>query len=200
MRRAAAILATMTLMAHLPHSSAQSANPSDTAPGTTPFNRLLRTPSRPMPPSEDGFHDPGAPGTASLMSPEEEFARLPRRPGGNGVDWPKALAKGLVTPRWDREGKGRSLVFDMNVTRVPKGSMPDVVFPHARHTEWLDCSNCHPDVFVPQRGANHIDMASIALGEKCGLCHGKVAFPVSECRLCHSGGKRQSAPAPENKK
>jgi hypothetical protein len=32
-------------------------------------------------------------------------------------------------------------------------------------------------------------MAAILLGEKCGVCHGKVAFPVSECRLCHSKKK-----------
>jgi len=32
-------------------------------------------------------------------------------------------------------------------------------------------------------------MAAILLGQKCGVCHGKVAFPVSECRLCHSKKK-----------
>jgi hypothetical protein len=44
-------------------------------------------------------------------------------------------------------------------------------------------------IFIPQKGANQISMASILLGEKCGVCHGKVAFPVSECRLCHSKKK-----------
>jgi hypothetical protein len=23
-------------------------------------------------------------------------------------------------------------------------------------------------------------------GEKCGLCHGAVAFPLTECNRCHS--------------
>jgi hypothetical protein len=32
-------------------------------------------------------------------------------------------------------------------------------------------------------------MVQILLGEKCGVCHGKVAFPVSECRRCHSKPK-----------
>ena len=32
-------------------------------------------------------------------------------------------------------------------------------------------------------------LASILLGQKCGVCHGKVAFPVSECRACHSRKK-----------
>jgi c(7)-type cytochrome triheme protein len=75
--------------------------------------------------------------------------------------------------------------MDLNVVREVKGSMPDVVFPHKQHTGWLQCANCHPATFNPQKGANRISKASILLGEKCGVCHGKVAFPVSECRLCH---------------
>jgi cytochrome c551/c552 len=38
-------------------------------------------------------------------------------------------------------------------------------------------------------------MAAILMGEKCGVCHGKVAFPVSECRLCHSKKKDIVRPA-----
>jgi c(7)-type cytochrome triheme protein len=67
--------------------------------------------------------------------------------------------------------------------------MPDVVYPHKQHTEWLDCSNCHPAIFIPKKGANDISMAAILLGQKCGVCHGKVAFPVAECRKCHSKNK-----------
>jgi c(7)-type cytochrome triheme protein len=81
------------------------------------------------------------------------------------------------------------VVMDLNIVREVKGSMPDVVYPHKEHTEWLDCSNCHPAIFIPQKGANQISMASILLGQKCGVCHGKVAFPVSECRKCHSKQK-----------
>jgi hypothetical protein len=32
-------------------------------------------------------------------------------------------------------------------------------------------------------------MASILLGEDCGVCHGKVAFPIADCRKCHSRKK-----------
>jgi len=81
----------------------------------------------------------------------------------------------------------------LNIVREVKGSMPDVVYPHKQHTEWLDCSNCHPAIFIPQKGANQISMASILLGQKCGVCHGKVAFPVSECRKCHSKQKDATA-------
>jgi c(7)-type cytochrome triheme protein len=85
--------------------------------------------------------------------------------------------------------------MDLNIVREVKGSMPDVVYPHKQHTEWLDCSNCHPAIFIPQKGANQISMAAILLGQKCGVCHGKVAFPVSECRLCHSRKKSGAAVA-----
>jgi c(7)-type cytochrome triheme protein len=115
---------------------------------------------------------------------------LPRSPAGNRVDWVKALGEQRITPRADRlDAKAAPIVMDLNIVREVKGSMPDVVYPHKQHTEWLDCSNCHPAIFIPQKGANQISMASILLGQKCGVCHGKVAFPVSECRLCHSKAK-----------
>ena len=85
--------------------------------------------------------------------------------------------------------------MDLNIVREVKGSMPDVVYPHKQHTEWLDCSN-YPAIFKPQKGANQISMAGILLGQQCGVCHGKVAFPVSECRLCHSKPKSPATPRP----
>jgi c(7)-type cytochrome triheme protein len=53
----------------------------------------------------------------------------------------------------------------------------------------LDCTSCHPDIFVPQKGANQISMAQIMAGQKCGVCHGSVAFPIEECRRCHTNKK-----------
>jgi c(7)-type cytochrome triheme protein len=63
--------------------------------------------------------------------------------------------------------------------------MPNVVFPHFPHTYWLDCGNCHPDIFVMKKGANPISMVKIVNGEFCGRCHGRVAFPISNCSRCH---------------
>jgi len=154
------------------------------------FNRLLKPPSRRnLPPWEDGIHESGLDGTRALQAPREAFAMLPKSTAGNRVDWVKALEQKRIAPRWDREGKSEPTLLDLNIVREVKGSMPDVVYPHKQHTEWLDCSNCHPAIFVPQKGANQISMAAILLGQKCGVCHGKVAFPVSECRLCHSKKK-----------
>ncbi len=155
------------------------------------FNRLMApVGKRNAAPAEDGIHDPASPGTMLLQAPLASFTTLPRGTTGNYVDWVGALGKKQIQPRWDaRDPKADATVMDLNIIREVKGSMPDVVFPHKQHTEWLDCSNCHPAIFVPQKGANQISMAAIMLGQKCGVCHGKVAFPVSECRLCHSRSK-----------
>ena len=64
--------------------------------------------------------------------------------------------------------------------------MPMVRFPHRQHTAWLDCSNCHDQLFGQTAGATTINMMLILQGEKCGLCHGAVAFPLTECLRCHS--------------
>jgi c(7)-type cytochrome triheme protein len=155
------------------------------------FNRLLKpVGKRNPPPAEDGIHDPTNDGTHALLPPMAAYGDLPKSLAGNRVNWVTAIAQKKINPRWDRnDEKAEAMVMDMNIVREVKGSMPDVVYPHKQHTEWLDCSNCHPAIFVPQKGANSISMAAILLGEKCGVCHGKVAFPVSECRLCHSKKK-----------
>ena len=155
------------------------------------FNRLLKPVGRRnLPPAEDGIHDPANDGTIALQAPLAAYGNLPKSNAGNRIDWVQSIATKKITPRWDRNDlKAEPVVMDLNIVREVKGSMPDVVYPHKQHTEWLDCSNCHPAIFVPQKGANQISMAAILLGQKCGVCHGKVAFPVSECRNCHSKKK-----------
>ena len=145
---------------------------------------------RNLPPAEDGIHDPTSEGTLSLQPPLAAFTPLAKSNDGNRVDWVKALNDNAISPRFDRNDPTvAAMVMDMNIVREVKGSMPDVVYPHKQHTQWLDCSNCHPAIFIPQKGANQISMASILLGQKCGVCHGKVAFPISDCRRCHSKSK-----------
>jgi len=156
------------------------------------FNRLMKSADEwnPAPP-EDGIHDPDNEGTFLLQPPKEGMAGFASGISGNRVDWVKTLDDGLISPRYDRvDPNKRPFVMDLNIVREVKGSMPDVVYPHKQHTEWLDCSNCHPDIFIPKKGANQISMAAILLGQKCGVCHGKVAFPVTECKRCHSSKKK----------
>ncbi len=195
-----AMLLGLAVIAPLP-SSAQQADPNAGGAAATDrkkpsaansFNRLLKKPASAAnaPPAEDGIHDPDNPGTHTLQWPSEAFNDLPKAVQGNRVDWVKALNEGLIAPWYDLEDpEAEVFTFDLVIVREVKGSMPDVVYPHEPHTQWLDCSNCHDEIFVPEKGANQISMAAILLGQKCGVCHGKVAFPVSDCRRCHSKPK-----------
>lgn len=163
------------------------------------FNRLLPDrEARNAPPPEDGIHDPQADGTTMLQPPRQAFDPLPDANAGNYVDWVQALQESHISPRFDLADPDKQpTVMDLNIVREVKGSMPDVVFPHKEHTEWLDCSNCHPAIFIPQRGANQMSMAEILMGEQCGACHGRVAFPVTNCTACHSRPKGDAQPAAE---
>jgi len=192
-KEVAAPAAASVPVAVAPVAAAEGASVAD----SNAFNRLLKPASkRNLPPPEDGIHDPSNDGTHALQPPLAAFGPLPKSFAGNRVNWVEAIGTQKIKPRWDKTDLNAiPVVMDMNIVREVKGSMPDVVYPHKQHTEWLDCSNCHPGIFVPQKGANQISMAAILLGEKCGVCHGKVAFPVSECRLCHSK-KKDLARAP----
>ena len=155
------------------------------------FNRLFIPPKdRDTSIKNDGIHDPATPGLNLLQEPSSAFKPLATSPAGNGVDWVKALNKGQIKPIYDyRDSKKEALPVDMNIVMEVKGSMPNVLFPHKQHTEILECANCHDAIFTPKKGANPMSMADIMLGKKCGICHGSVAFPVTECRRCHSQNK-----------
>jgi len=160
--------------------------------GANSFNRLMRAPTFNLPPSQDGVHDPAVRGTAALQAPLEAFAALPKSTMGNRVDWSKALNDKQISPRSDRSDPNVKLkAMDSQIVRQVKGTMPDVMFPHKTHTQWLACGSCHPAIFAAEVNAstNQMSMAAIMLGQKCGVCHGTVAFPVSECTRCHSRSK-----------
>jgi len=156
------------------------------------FNRLLPPKEKRTPPlAEDGIHDKKNPGIKVLQQPKEAFAVLSKGKAGNYVDWVKSLETKKIKPLYDLNDPTLvPMSVDMNIVREVKGTMPDVVFPHEQHTQWLDCTNCHTDIFIPQKGANQISMVDIMLGKKCGVCYGSVAFPVTECRRCHSKPKK----------
>lgn len=168
------------------------ASPPSDKSAANAFNRLLRAPTtaRNSPPSEDGVHDPQNAGTGLLQWPSEAFTGFAKSSDGNQVDWVTTLKEGKIAPWFEFETKSTEpFLFDLVIVREVKGSMPNVVFPHEAHTQWLDCSNCHDEIFLPQKGANEISMAAILLGQKCGVCHGRVAFPVTDCRRCHAQPK-----------
>lgn len=157
------------------------------------FNRLLnRTTKKNLNPEDDGIHDPHNEATLYLQTPRDAFARLPKKRLGNKVDWAKAIETKKIQPRYELTNPDAiPIVMDLNIVMPVKSTMPDVVFPHKQHTQWLDCSNCHPAIFIPQAGANKITMAENLMGKKCGVCHGKVAFPLSLCSACHSAKSKK---------
>jgi len=170
--------------------------------GANVFNRLLKKEKiRNAAPPEDGIHDAANDGTHVLQPPMIAYDGLPKTEFGNYVDWVKALDTGLLKPRYDRfDPSVEPLVMDLDIVREVKASMPDVVFPHKPHTQWLHCSNCHPKIFIPQKNANVINMSAILLGTKCGVCHGKVSFPITtkSCKKCHSKPKPKSWKPPKS--
>jgi len=162
-----------------------------------PFNRLFVPPKERIKSlQDDGIHDPKVPGLDLLQQPAQAFQPLPTSTGGNYVNWVTALRTGKISPHFSQQDtKAKAMPMDLFIVMEVKGSMPNVSFPHKAHTEWLECTNCHDAIFTPKKGANPMSMAEIMLGGKCGICHGSVAFPVTECRRCHSEAKKSAKTA-----
>jgi len=133
----------------------------------------------------DGIHDPANTAISALQEPAEALGAFPLDRRG-GVDWVKAIDLGIIEPRADLLGQGQMAVLDMDIMFKDTGQMPWVKFPHSAHTKWLACSNCHPAIFIQQKGANDISMDGVLAGEHCGRCHDKVAFALWTCERCHS--------------
>jgi c(7)-type cytochrome triheme protein len=121
-----------------------------------------------VPLEKDGIHDPASPAIRMLQQPAE------------------ALEKGVINPRTNIRPETKVEVLDGDILMNLNGSMPVVRFPHRAHTLWLDCKNCHEHLFKSKIGANKLSMLRILEGEQCGLCHGAVSFPLTECTRCHS--------------
>jgi len=139
----------------------------------------------------DDFEDPtqiptpGPPFAKANRNPEVILKDFPKDQSGT-VDWVAAFKDKVISPRESLDPNKAPVPpfqFDIDIPAV--GAMPNVVFPHFPHTYWLDCGNCHPDIFVMKKGANPISMVKIVNGEFCGRCHGRVAFPIANCSRCH---------------
>lgn len=136
--------------------------------------------------SEDGLHDPGNPAAGILQNPSEALRLLPPDSAGNQVNWVKALRDGYIQPRTNLNETTRVRTLDTDILMKRTVEMPYVRFPHRAHTEWLDCGNCHDQIFRSKAGETPVNMLAILQGEYCGRCHGAVAFPLTECNRCHS--------------
>ena len=173
------------------------ANPNVAAPTgqVTPENvfNLVLTPPKvapQVPEDQDGLHDPAIVAVAGLFPPKVALAALTPNPYGNMVDWVQSLRKGQFVPIWSLDPKAPAPEpIDMDIIIPAVGKTADVRYPHKAHTELFDCDACHPSIFIMQAGANRergLSMVNIVRGQFCGVCHGKVAFPLDDCNRCHS--------------
>ena len=130
--------------------------------------------------------------TAALEKRFEEFAEgLPFAKFGNGIDWAAAINAGGIRPQ-------NALTADKPILPLPaklKVSMKlgtaaprsDVTFSHEEHYFELDCSACHPDIFnIKKKGTKAFTMENNIFGNYCGVCHMRVAFPMNDCKRCHT--------------
>jgi c(7)-type cytochrome triheme protein len=134
----------------------------------------------------DKNHDPELAAVQLKQQPEEAMRPLPHDYAGNKVRWVEALRGGHIEPRAKLYPSTEVQLLDLDILFVDTAGMPYVLFPHKRHTEWLDCSNCHESFFKKVAGTTPVNMFSILMGEHCGRCHGAVSFPLTECNRCHS--------------
>jgi c(7)-type cytochrome triheme protein len=139
-----------------------------------------------QPIEKDGVHDPKAPGVASLQQPREALKPLAPDGAGNQVRWVEALRQGQINPRSKLTTTAPVELRDTEIYLNLRGGTPVVKFPHLVHTQWLACANCHDALFRKGVGETPLDMRKILLGEQCGVCHGAVAFPLTECNKCHN--------------
>ena len=152
-----------------------------------------------LPLQNDGIHDPRSRGLKMLQQPGEALQNLAPDHAGNMVRWVHSLDKGEIRPRERLYPQTQIRKLDLDIIMDVKGGMPAVRFPHRPHTEWLDCVNCHDGLFAEKIGGTKISMYKILQGEQCGVCHGAVAFPLTECGRCHSiprpGASKPEIPA-----
>jgi c(7)-type cytochrome triheme protein len=183
LRASAVILPTLVFTA-LP-ANAQPAR-QDASRAAAPGERLW------MPLAMDGIHDPRNPGLKFKQEPAAALSKLAPDTAGNLVRWVEALDQGQINPRASLKPGTPVRIRDDFILLNLRGGTPLVRFPHRSHTLWLDCSNCHDQPFLPKAGANRLSMLRILQGEQCGICHGAVAFPLTECARCHNTPRTNS--------
>ncbi len=118
------------------------------------------------------------------------------------IDWQAMVDKALIKPSGSlNPGEEDMPSLDMDVLIQAKGNfVDDVLFRHTSHTFWLSCEVCHTNIFVMAKGENNITMQGISQGQWCGQCHGRVSFPLADCKRCHSQPKKAATSLTDAKK
>jgi c(7)-type cytochrome triheme protein len=128
--------------------------------------------------------------SGALDARSADYERLKRFPAsgfGNRVDWTRALQVRLIRPKDALVTRRGAMAFDRTLDLNAEWSgIPPAIFPHRAHVAWLDCANCHPDIFnIEKKTTKHFSMMLNLEGRFCGACHRTVAFPLQDCKRCH---------------
>lgn len=132
--------------------------------------------------------------------PQLEEQPLPTTKYGDQVDWVSALETGAIQPLDYIPGQvrmNRNMALPKHLEKplywTTSARNVIVRFPHTAHTQWLDCANCHPDLFtIKSTGTVEFHKETNLYGQYCGACHMNVAFPMNGCGRCHPGVKNYS--------
>lgn len=110
------------------------------------------------------------------------------------IDWAKIVRENLIKPRFSLNPDDEEMPpLKLDILIEAKGDFVDnVIYPHEMHTWWLKCEICHPKIFIPAKGQNNMTMVGIVQGNWCGRCHSKIAFPLTDCKRCHTSPKSAS--------
>lgn len=121
-----------------------------------------------------------------------EYAKnLPKALYGNKINWNQAEEEGLIKTKDFIEGVSFPEKSPIKNTHEESRSsmaegLPGIIFSHPKHASWTGCGMCHPEPFALELGKTKMTMKEITAGKYCGMCHGKVAFPLYNCSQCHS--------------
>jgi len=102
------------------------------------------------------------------------------------IDWMKLKENDVFTPvvsldkDFTEETRDNKILFASQ-----SGFVSDVIFDHKVHSDWINCSTCHPVLFKDELGGNKMKMTDMSKGLYCGHCHGKVSFTFADCLRCH---------------
>ncbi len=110
------------------------------------------------------------------------------------IDWTELKALGVTSPApsSDRTVKLDPALVKKGVIVFTPGEyedgegVPHVPFSHEIHSSRINCQSCHTSIFNNELGSNEVNMNEMAMGRTCGVCHGKVSFPLTDCSRCHT--------------
>jgi c(7)-type cytochrome triheme protein len=123
-----------------------------------------------------------------------ELFAFPQDRHGNMIDWTEAWEAGLIDPKnqltippFDNLTFREDLSLESECDKV----FEVTIFPHGEHIKWLDCNICHPFLFnIKKKFTTGFNMYMNYKGEFCGSCHLRVAFPLADCKRCHTTMKK----------